>query len=170
MRYLTGITNNRTTGNKKEEPSITVHLSLNNHILAIHQNTNKCKRTKSRTRKEKKNGFSDDDTSESWDLAMSTRILAAGWTMSRSFMMVAPSLEMVVLPLSSWISLSIPLGPSVVRTVSATTVHALMLLTSCALPCDVSVPSFNRMIWGCCCYTHTQTYQRIRYINVKQKR
>jgi hypothetical protein len=41
----------------------------------------------------------------------------------------------------SWISLSIPRGPSVVRTASATAWHALMLLTSCALPCDVSVPS-----------------------------
>jgi len=29
---------------------------------------------------------------------MSTRVLAAGWTTSSSFMIVAPSLEMVVLP------------------------------------------------------------------------
>ena len=64
--------------------------------------------------------------------------------------MVAPSLEMVTPPLSSWMSLSMPRGPSVVRTVSATAVHALMLLTTCARPCDVSVPSLSRMICGCC--------------------
>ena len=32
--------------------------------------------------------------SASWDLAMSTRVFAAGWTMSRSWRIVAPSLEM----------------------------------------------------------------------------
>uniref|UniRef100_A0A0A9AA80 Uncharacterized protein n=1 Tax=Arundo donax TaxID=35708 RepID=A0A0A9AA80_ARUDO len=80
---------------------------------------------------------------------MSTRILAAGGTISRRRMMVAPSLEMVVPPLSSWMSLSMPQGPSVVRTVSATAVQALMLLTTCAFPCDVSVPSLSRMICGC---------------------
>jgi hypothetical protein len=69
---------------------------------------------------------------------------------SRRRIMVAPSLEMVAPPLSSWMSLSIPQGPSVVRTVSATAVHALMLLTTWPFPCDVSVPSFNRMICGCC--------------------
>jgi hypothetical protein len=63
-------------------------------------------------------------------------------------MMVAPSLEMVV-PLSSWMSLSIPRGPSVVRTVSATAVQALMLLSICPRPCEVSVPSLRRMICGC---------------------
>jgi len=75
-------------------------------------------------------------TSESWDLAMSARIFAAGWTMSRSFMMVAPSLEMVTVPLSSWMSLSMPRGSRVVRTTSATAVQALMLLTSCGFPCQ----------------------------------
>lgn len=63
--------------------------------------------------------------------------------------MVAPSLEMVTEPLSSWMSLSIPRGPSVVLTTSATAVQALMLLTNCALPCEVSVPSFKSMICGC---------------------
>lgn len=52
--------------------------------------------------------------------------------------------------LSSWMSLSMPRGPSVVRTVSASAMHALMLLTSCGVPWLVSVPSFSRMIWGCC--------------------
>lgn len=98
-------------------------------------------------------------TSESCDLAISTRILAAGWTMSRSFMMVAPSLEMVVLPLSSWINLSIPLGPRVVLTASPTTVHAVMLLSNCAFPWDVSVPSFSKMICGCCLRTVYKRYQ-----------
>lgn len=43
-----------------------------------------------------------------------------------------------------------PRGPSVVRTVSTTAMHALMLLISCALPWLVSVPSRSRMICGCC--------------------
>lgn len=37
-------------------------------------------------------------TSASWDLAMSTKVFAAGWTTSRSFRIVAPSLEIVALP------------------------------------------------------------------------
>lgn len=36
-----------------------------------------------------------------------------------------------------------------VRTTSATAQQALMLLTSCGFPCDVSVPSFSSMICGC---------------------
>ena len=32
--------------------------------------------------------------SASWDFAISTRVLAAGWTMSRSWRIVAPSFEM----------------------------------------------------------------------------
>lgn len=36
--------------------------------------------------------------SASWERAMSTRVLAAGWTTSSSFRMVAPSLEIVALP------------------------------------------------------------------------
>jgi hypothetical protein len=46
-------------------------------------------------------------------------------------------------------SLSMPRGPSVVRTVSATAVQALMLLSICPRPCEVSVPSLRRMICGC---------------------
>mmetsp|Transcript_5486 Transcript_5486/g.7412 ORF Transcript_5486/g.7412 Transcript_5486/m.7412 type:complete len:255 (-) Transcript_5486:219-983(-) len=67
-------------------------------------------------------------TSESWDLAMETRVLAAGWTISNNLRIVAPSLEMVVLPRSSYIILSIPRGPRVDLTASATATHALMLL------------------------------------------
>lgn len=59
-------------------------------------------------------------TSESCDRAMSTSVRAAGCTMSRCFMIVAPSFEMVVRPLWLTIILSIPRGPSVVRIVSAT--------------------------------------------------
>lgn len=52
--------------------------------------------------------------------------------------------------LSSCMSLSMPRGPSVVRTTSATAAQALMLEMSCGFPWLVSVPSFSRMIWGCC--------------------
>lgn len=55
------------------------------------------------------------------------------------------------LPLLSTTSLSMPRGPRVVRTASATTWQALMLLTSCGIPWEVSVPSFRRMTgvgWG----------------------
>lgn len=55
------------------------------------------------------------------------------------------------LPRSSTMSLSMPRGPSVVRTASAITWQALMLLTSCGIPCEVSVPSFSRITgvgWG----------------------
>jgi len=65
-------------------------------------------------------------TSASWDMEISTRVLAAGWAMSRRRMMVAPSLEMVT-PRPVAISLSIPRGPRVVLTTSATAWHALML-------------------------------------------
>lgn len=47
-------------------------------------------------------------TSASCDRAISTRILAAGWTMSRSFMTVAPSFVIVCLPFSSTINRSPP--------------------------------------------------------------
>lgn len=49
------------------------------------------------------------------------------------------------LPRPSTISLSMPRGPSVVLTASATTWQALMLLTSWGMPWELSVPSFNRI-------------------------
>ena len=49
-------------------------------------------------------------TSSSWDFAISTKILAAGCTISSKDKIVAPSLE-IVAPLSAYINLSIPLGP-----------------------------------------------------------
>lgn len=57
-------------------------------------------------------------TSLSYDLAISTRVLAAGWTIFKRDNIVAPSLEIVVL--FSVIILSIPLGPKVVLTTSTT--------------------------------------------------
>ena len=52
--------------------------------------------------------------------------------------------------LASCMSLSMPRGPRVVRTTSATATQALMLLISWGFPWLVSVPSFRRMICGCC--------------------
>ena len=76
---------------------------------------------------------------------MSTNVFAAGCTMSRSFMMVAPSFDIVVF-CPSKTSLSIPLGPKVVRIVSATAWHALMFDIICDFPWLVSVPSLRRII------------------------
>lgn len=106
-------------------------------------------------------------TSASCESEMSTRVLAAGWTMSNSFMIVAPSLEMVVLPVgdslmnihkcrlagSPWpstISLSMPRGPRVEEIASTTISHAFMLLIIWGFPWEVSVPSFKRMTGACC--------------------
>ena len=52
--------------------------------------------------------------------------------------------------LASWISLSIPRGPRVVLTTSATAVQAFILLISCGVPWLVSVPSLSRTICGAC--------------------
>ena len=47
-------------------------------------------------------------TSASCDLAISTSVLAAGWTISKVFNIVAPSLDMVALPANrkdgTWLS------------------------------------------------------------------
>ena len=45
-------------------------------------------------------------------------------------------------------SLSMPRSPKVVRTASATAWQALIFLTSCALPCKVSVPSQSNIMPG----------------------
>lgn len=69
--------------------------------------------------------------------------LAAGCTMLRSFMIVAPSLEMVVGVVSfssSWMSLSITQGPRVVSIASTTARHAFMSATAC-LQMQPSPPS-----------------------------
>lgn len=49
----------------------------------------------------------------------------------------------------AWMSLSMPRGPKVVRTASATAWQALMFDTSYPRPWLVSVPSFNKIIYGC---------------------
>lgn len=54
------------------------------------------------------------------------------------------------LPWLFTINLSIPLGPRVVRTASAMNWQAFMLLMSCGTPCEESVPSFSKIIPGCC--------------------
>ena len=53
-------------------------------------------------------------------------------------------------PLSLTMSLSIPLGPNVLASVSATARHADMLDNSCPFPWDESVPSLRRTTVGCC--------------------
>mmetsp|Transcript_70079 Transcript_70079/g.222136 ORF Transcript_70079/g.222136 Transcript_70079/m.222136 type:complete len:208 (-) Transcript_70079:97-720(-) len=63
----------------------------------------------------------------SWDLESSTSIFAAGCETSILSRIVAPSLVMITSPLASWTILSIPLGPSDVRTASATALAASML-------------------------------------------
>ena len=87
-------------------------------------------------------------TSLSCDIEISAKTRAAGCTISKSFMIVAPSLLMVTL-VPSYMSLSMPRGPSVERTASTTAPQALMLLINLALPWDVSVPSLNKMMPGC---------------------
>ena len=47
-------------------------------------------------------------------------------------------------------SLSMPRGPRVDDTASTTISQALMLLIIWGFPCEVSVPSFRRMMGACC--------------------
>mmetsp|Transcript_23828 Transcript_23828/g.34820 ORF Transcript_23828/g.34820 Transcript_23828/m.34820 type:complete len:292 (-) Transcript_23828:52-927(-) len=65
--------------------------------------------------------------SMSCDLEMPTSILAVGWNTCMRSKMVAPSLVMMTSPVSLWIILSMPRGPSEVRTASATALAAMML-------------------------------------------
>ena len=102
-------------------------------------------------------------TSLSWDLAMSTRVLAAGCTMSRRLIRVAPSLEMVT-PFPSWISLSMPLGPSVVLTTSTIDWQALMFEMICPFPEVSSVPSLRMTICGV--YMHTKKRPLISLVQI----
>lgn len=53
-------------------------------------------------------------------------------------------------PLASTMSLSMPRGPRVVRTMSAIVWQAEMFDRSWARPWEVSVPSFRIIICGCC--------------------
>lgn len=68
--------------------------------------------------------------------------------MSNNFKMVAPSLEMVVLPLDDLIKMSDPNGPNVGFNVSWMARHALMLFKIWPLPCEASVPSLSTTIVG----------------------
>jgi len=73
-------------------------------------------------------------TSSSWVWATSTIMLAAGCSMSISSRMVTPSFVTTTPPASSTSILSIPFGPSVVRTVSATAWAAVMFIDCASLP------------------------------------
>ncbi|KAH3662790.1 hypothetical protein OGATHE_004366 [Ogataea polymorpha] len=86
-------------------------------------------------------------TSASWDREISTKILAAGWTTSRSLRMVAPSFEIVVRPLFT-IRISDPNGPRVAFKVSWIATHALIFEIIWPRPCEVSVPSFSTTMVG----------------------
>ena len=88
-------------------------------------------------------------TSASCARAISTRVRAAGWTISKSFKIVAPSFVIWASPRSETISLSIPLGPRVLASVSAIARHADMLESSWGFPWDVSVPSRSKTTVGC---------------------
>lgn len=81
-------------------------------------------------------------------MAISTKILAAGWTMSSRERIVAPSFVISV-PLSEVIILSIPLGPKVFLTISAMEFTAFIFEIIYPLPWEVSVPSLNNKIVGC---------------------
>ena len=82
-------------------------------------------------------------------LAISMIIFAAGCSMSISFRMVAPSLVITTSPMLSTSILSIPFGPNVDLTASATAFAAAMLLLCAVLPLVRVVPSFKIKI-GCC--------------------
>src|SRR4030042_115151 len=76
----------------------------------------------------------------SWVLATSTIIFAAGCSMCISSSMVAPSLVMTTSPRVSTSILSMPLGPSVVLTASATALAAAMVDLWASLPLLLNVP------------------------------
>ena len=86
-------------------------------------------------------------TSSSWVFATSTIIFAAGCSICISFKMVTPSLVTITSPMESTSILSIPFGPSVVLTVSPTSLAASMLFDWAVLPCFLCVPS-GRMYIG----------------------
>ena len=85
----------------------------------------------------------------SWVLATSMIILAAGCSMSISFRMVAPSLVMTTSPIESTSILSMPLGPNVERTASATALAAAMLFDWAVRPRVRCVPSLRIKIGAC---------------------
>src|SRR3972149_973204 len=84
--------------------------------------------------------------SSSWVFATSTSIFAAGCSMSISFRIVTPSFVMTTSPRLSTSILSLPRGPNVERTASATAFAAAMLLNCAPLPRSRRVPSFKTRI------------------------
>src|SRR5206468_5399908 len=77
-------------------------------------------------------------------------IFAAGCSTSISLRIVTPSFVIVTSPNESTSILSIPRGPSVERTASATARAAAMLLFCAPLPRSRPVPSFRMIIcWPC---------------------
>ena len=99
-------------------------------------------------------------TSLSWLLATSARDFAAGWSMLRSLMIVAPSFE-IVDESSVHIILSIPRGPNVVLITSTTAWQALMLLMICSFPWRFSVPCLRTKMFGWSIFI----FKYIRYNN-----
>ena len=85
----------------------------------------------------------------SWVLAISIIIFAAGCSMSISFRIVAPSFVITTSPMLSTSILSMPFGPNVDLTASATAFAAAILLLCAVLPLVLVVPSFRINI-GCC--------------------
>ena len=85
--------------------------------------------------------------------ATSIIILAAGCSISISFKIVAPSFVIITSPIESTSILSIPFGPRVVRTASATAFAAAILLLWAVRPRLRVVPSFSMKIgcWPVCC-------------------
>jgi len=88
--------------------------------------------------------------SSSWVSATSTIIDAVGLSMSISSRMVTPSLVTVMSPSEETSILSIPFGPSVERTDSATA-RAAAMLCSCALLSFIRWASSPRIIMGWPC-------------------
>src|SRR5437773_664019 len=79
-------------------------------------------------------------TSSSWVLATSTSIFAVGCSISISLRIVTPSFVIVTSPRESTSILSMPFGPRVDLTASATARAAAMLLNTAPLPFSRSVP------------------------------
>src|SRR5581483_10423911 len=94
-------------------------------------------------------------TSFSCVLATSMIIFAAGCATSISLRMVAPSLVMTTSPMLSTSILSMPFGPRVERTASATAFAARMLLLWALRPLVRVVPSFMMMIGWLPCILFT---------------
>ncbi len=87
-------------------------------------------------------------TSSSCVLATSTSIFAAGCSICISSRIVTPSFVITISPKLSTSILSIPLGPRVVLTASATAFAAAILLCWASFPKVLKVPSGNTRI-GC---------------------